>query len=257
MLIERNGEGPDFILLHGWAMNRYCWYQLSSLLPEIYNTIRVDLPGHHEGCGSSFSFTREEELITELSNLTEEGATWLGWSLGGLLAQRVAQAYPHKVERLICISSAACYLQKEGWPEGVSEKDFNDYLKIFNAEDSMAIEHFLDLQVVGSERASDTLKGLKVFASRNYETEELAAALELLRKQDMREAIPHYQFPTLFIGGSADKLVSEKNIRESAALAPQGEACIVRKAGHAPMISHPGEFTSCMVDFLRKTDVYR
>ena len=256
MLIERSGDGPGFILLHGWAMNRHCWHYLSSVLEKVYTAIRVDLPGHHEGCGSSFSFTREDELITELSNLTEEGATWMGWSLGGLLAQRVAQAYPHKVKRLICIGSAACYLQKEAWAQGISEKDFNNYLKVFNADDSMAIEHFLGLQVAGTERAKETLKALKIFVSRNYETKELAAALELLRKQDMREAIPHYNCPALFMGGGADSLISKENIKASAALAPQGEAYIVSGAGHAPMISHLDGFTTGLVDYLKRTDAY-
>lgn len=254
MLIERSGEGPNLVLLHGWAMNRYCWHWLIPILEKYYKTIRVDLPGHGDGCGSRFSFSKEDELITELSNLCEENATWIGWSLGGLLAQRVAQVYPHKVNRLICIGSAACFLKKEGWTEGVSEKDFNHFLKVFAADNTFALDHFLTLEVADSEKASETLKILKLLSLRNYESAELIAALELLRDQDMRKAIPNYKCPILFMGGEADRLVSTKNLKASSMLVAQGKVFIIDKAGHAPMISHPEKFADCLMKYLEGTN---
>ena len=257
MFIERSGEGANLILLHGWAMNHYCWHRLIPVLEKRYTTIRVDLPGHGDGCGSCFSFSRADELIAELSNLCEEGATWIGWSLGGLLAQRVAEAYPHKVKRLICVGSAACYMQMDGWPEGVSEKDFNHFLKIFEADRAFALEHFLTLQVIDSENAKDTLKILRLLSVGNYEPKELTAALELLRTQDMRKAIANYKCPVLFMGGKTDKLVSTNSLKASSMLAPQGKVDIIEKAGHAPMISHFDDFANRLAEYLDRTYAYK
>ena len=257
MFIERSGNGPNLILLHGWAMNRYCWHQLIPILEKFYNLVRVDLPGHGDGCGSCFSFSRTDELITELSNLCEEGATWIGWSLGGLLAQRVAQAYPHKVKRLICVASAACFMQKDGWSEGVSKEDFNHFLKVFKAENDFALEHFLTLQVAGSENADEILKILKLLLVKNYEPKELLAALEMLRTQDMRKAIPNYKCPVLFVGGRNDKLVSANSLKASSMLAPLGKVNIIENAGHAPMISHLEDFTEYLAEYLDRTDAYK
>ena len=257
MFIERSGKGPNLVLVSGWAMTRHCWYQLIPVMEKHYKTIRVDLPGHGNGCGSCFSFSRIDELITELSNLCEGGATWIGWSLGGLLAQRVAQAYPHKVKRLVCVGTAACFLQKNDWPRGISEEDYNDFLKIFEADSSSALEQFLAIQVVDSENANETFKILKLVLSHNYEPKELIAALELLRNQDMRKAIANYKCPVLFIGGDADKLVSTDNLRESSMLAPKGEVNIIAKAGHAPIISHFEEFSERLSEYLDKTDAYK
>ena len=257
MLIEYSGKGPNLVLLHGWAMSRHCWYYLIPVFEKHFKTIRVDLPGHEEGCGSCFSFTREEELITELSNLCEESATWIGWSLGGLLAQRVAQTYPHKVNSLVCVGSGACYLQKDGWDHGVSEEDFNRFLKSFEADNAAAFEYFLNLQIVNTERASETLEILKLLLVNDYEAEELIAALELLRAQDMRKAIANYKCPILFVGGRADKLVSMENIRASSALAPQAVNFIIGKAGHAPMISHVEDFAGGLAEYMKTTDAHK
>ena len=257
MFIERSGKGPNLVLLSGWAMTRHCWHQLISVLEMHYKTIRLDLPGHGDGCGSCFSFSRMDELITELSNLCEEGATWIGWSLGGLLAQRVAQAYPHKVKRLICVGSAACFVQKNDWSEGISEEDFDQFLKIFAADNSLALEQFLTLQVVDSENANETFKILKLLMVNNYEPRELIAALELLRSQDMRKAIANYKCPVLFIGGDADKLVSAGNLKASSMLASQGEVNIIPQAGHASMISHFEEFGLRLAEYLDRTDAYK
>ena len=257
MFIERSGEGPNVVLLSGWAMTRYCWHQLIPVLEKHYKTIRVDLPGHGDGCGSCFSFSRMDELITELSDLCEAGATWIGWSLGGLLAQRVAQIYPHKVKRLICVGSAACFLQKNDWSEGISEENFKQFLKIFEADNSIALEQFLTLQVVDSENANETFRILKLLLVNNYEPRELIAALELLRSQDMRKAIANYECPVLFMGGDADRLVSANNLKASSALASQGEVTIIAKAGHAPMISHFEEFSKQLIEYLDRTDAYQ
>ena len=257
MFIERSGQGPNLVLLSGWAMTRHCWHQLIPALEKHYKTVRVDLPGHGDGCGSCFSFSRMDELITELSNLCEEEATWIGWSLGGLLAQHVAQTYPHKVKRLICVGSTPCFLQKNDWSEGISEADYNQFLKIFVADNSIALEQFITLQVVDSENANETFKILKLLLVNNYEPKELIAALELLRSQDMRKAIAKYKGPVLFIGGNADRLVSASNLKASSTLPPQGEVNIIAKAGHAPMISHFEEFSERLTNYLYKTDAYK
>ena len=253
MLIERSGNGPNLILLHGWATDRYFWKYLIPIAERFYTTIRVDLPGHGDGCGSSFSFFREDELVTELSNLCDGGATWIGWSLGGFLAQRVAQLYPHKVNRLICMGSAARFTQAADWPQGITKKDFNNFIKVFKNDSPMALEHFLKLQVMGTERAVTTLELLKFLIVKNYEVKELTAALELLRDQDTRKAIENYQGPILFIGGEADKLVSEKNLRLSSNLAFRSKVFIVEKAGHAPMLSHPAYFYDGLQEYLERT----
>ncbi len=257
MFIERSGEGPNIVLLSGWAMTRYCWHRLIPVLERHHKTIRVDLPGHGDGCGSCFSFSRMDELITELSDLCEAEATWIGWSLGGLLAQRVAQIYPHKVKRLICVGSAACFLQKNDWAEGISEENFNQFLKIFKADNSIALEQFLTLQVVDAENANETFRILKLLLANNYEPRELIAALELLRSQDMRKAITNYKCPVLFVGGDADRLVSANNLKASSTLAPRGEVNIIAKAGHAPMISHFEEFSEQLIEYLDRTDAYQ
>ena len=44
--VETLGEGPDLVLLHGWAMHSGIWGSVRSQLAQYFRLHLVDLPGH-------------------------------------------------------------------------------------------------------------------------------------------------------------------------------------------------------------------
>src|ERR1700676_4457936 len=97
---ETMGQGPPLVLLHGWGWHSGIWQPLLPELAKYYQITMIDLPG----CGHSVLLSDSynlEILATQLLQVAPPLATWLGWSLGGLIAMWMALHYPARVNKLI------------------------------------------------------------------------------------------------------------------------------------------------------------
>jgi 2-hydroxy-6-oxonona-2,4-dienedioate hydrolase len=103
------GEGPPLMLLHGAGDNALDWQWV---LPDLGATHRVyapDLPGSPDSArpAADYSpafFTRF--VAAFLDTLGIERAAFIGNSLGGLIALRLALSEPKRVMALILVDSA-------------------------------------------------------------------------------------------------------------------------------------------------------
>jgi pimeloyl-ACP methyl ester carboxylesterase len=93
---ERQGEGPELVLLHGVGHRRQAWDAVLPLLTPHRTVITVDLPGHGESPsldtvdGKDPVHAMGEELIGLLDELGLEKPHLGGNSLGGALALGLA-----------------------------------------------------------------------------------------------------------------------------------------------------------------------
>ena len=78
------GKGPDLVLLHGWATNSGIWAGVVKTLAGQFRVNLVDLPGH--GVNSHIPLSRNLNAVAEQILTEVPSATWVGWSLGGLIA---------------------------------------------------------------------------------------------------------------------------------------------------------------------------
>ncbi len=80
MHIETVGQGPDIVLIHGWALHGGVFAPLVARLSPRYRLHLVDLPGH--------GHSREDDTALALPHVVNviaaatPPAVWLGWSLG-------------------------------------------------------------------------------------------------------------------------------------------------------------------------------
>ena len=92
--VEASGRGPNLVMLHGWAANLRVFDSLCADLQENYRIVRIDLPGHGRNDASSAAVHGLDAVVAQLRAAAPERAVWLGWSLGGQLALRMAQRHP-------------------------------------------------------------------------------------------------------------------------------------------------------------------
>jgi pimeloyl-ACP methyl ester carboxylesterase len=103
------GEGPPLVLLHGAGDNALDWRWV---LPDLAATHRVyapDLPGSPDSARltSDYSPTFFERFLAAFVDALEIGpATFVGNSLGGLIALRLALSEPTRVRALVLVDSA-------------------------------------------------------------------------------------------------------------------------------------------------------
>jgi 2-succinyl-6-hydroxy-2,4-cyclohexadiene-1-carboxylate synthase len=97
------GTGPSVVLVHGFTQTLASWAPVAAHLMLDHEVVRVDAPGH----GGSV------EVRADLSDgarlLGEAGGhgTYVGYSMGGRLALRLALDRPDLVERLVLIGATA------------------------------------------------------------------------------------------------------------------------------------------------------
>jgi len=247
--IATQGQGPDLVLVHGWAMHSGIWGGLLDSLSSEFRVNLVDLPGHGVNRDIPLSGNLQEVAGQILARVPE--AVWIGWSLGGLVTLAAALLQPQKVQKAILVGATPSFAKRPGWDCGVdieSCRTFSEALEINPAETA---EQFW-LQCFGAPFVADSLRLLDKSSVMDGlpAKEDLHAGLRLLYDNDLLAASGDCKVPTLFIGGTRDRTILPESFTRAAALMPAGEACLVKGAGHAPFITHRDAFLAIIRGYL-------
>ena len=100
--VEIVGQGQPLVLIHGWGMHSGVWQALVKRFSKQYMLYLVDLPGH--GHSRPIEPYHLHALADEVAEVIPGVSDVLGWSLGGLVAQRIALNQPDRIRRLIPVS---------------------------------------------------------------------------------------------------------------------------------------------------------
>lgn len=236
--VERIGSGPDLVLLHGWAMHGGVFAPLVARLRDRYGLHVVDLPGHGGSRDSDIPL-RLDACAKAIAAVVPDGATWCGWSLGGLIALHAAQhEIPMRALAMLC--ATPCFVRKDDWRWGMSAEIFRDFADGLRGDWRGTLDRFLALEAFGSDRAREELRHLRdaLFARGEPATSVLADGLELLETSDLRAGLPSLALPSLWIGGRRDRLVDPRALHEAVELTPGAAIELVDHAGHAPFLTH-------------------
>ena len=239
--IRTLGQGPDLVLLHGWAMHGGIFAPLSERLVGRFRVHLVDLPGH----GHSRDFKPGDLDPARLARAIATGtppALWLGWSLGGLIALQAALELPDQVSAVVQIASSPRFVRAADWPHAVPAAIFREFGSNLVASFRPAIERFLALETLGSAHAQDELRELKAHVYERGEPSEQALheGLDLLDRCDFRAQLSALSMPSLWIAGRRDRIVPPGALRWAAAQCAHGNY-LELSAGHAPFLSHAAE----------------
>jgi pimeloyl-[acyl-carrier protein] methyl ester esterase len=255
---EVTGRGRrDLVLLHGWGLNLRVWDGLAAALARGFRVIAIDLPGHgrSDWDGAMRTPAAQAWRVHEtLAPLTTRYSL-LGWSLGGQFALDLAAALPAGIERVVLVAATPRFLAAPGWRHGMPPVGLARLAERLRTDPAGAVGEFLRLAVRGcaprtAERVLATLEralGIQGAA----QPEALAWGLERLAEGDLRPTLPQVRVPALVIAGEGDRVTRPGASRALAAALPRGRFRQLAHAGHAPFLSHPGEFASLLRGFLR------
>jgi 3-oxoadipate enol-lactonase len=106
------GDGPSLVLVHALGLDRRMWRRQVSELAETFQVLAYDVRGHGRSDRPPGPYTLEllaDDLRGLMDALGIERASLLGLSMGGMIAQTFALAYPAQVERLILADTTSEY----------------------------------------------------------------------------------------------------------------------------------------------------
>lgn len=281
LYVQQIGEGPDLVFLHGWGMHSGVWEEVVEGLVDHYRITLIDLPGHgysrlayqmpspnHNQVKQKGYGFRENTLIgldaNDGSTLTLRGlsqwvaahapskAIWIGWSLGGLIAQRLAIDMPERVNKLVLVSASPCFVRRPDWPYAVDYRVLHQFAESLRQDYRATLKRFLALEVHGGEHEAGQLRALRalVFQHGDPDPDWLRAGLHLLETEDLRPELQYIACPTLLLMGRRDNLVPASAGKAVQRLLYNAHLHVFSGAAHAPFFSHGQEFIDHLQVFI-------
>ncbi|AEH82535.1 pimeloyl-ACP methyl ester carboxylesterase [Sinorhizobium meliloti] len=111
-------DGVPILLLHGFTDSARSWSLTAPYLATGFRVIAPDLRGHGhsdqpEGCSTIPEMANDVRFLIEALDLAPTHV--VGHSLGGRLAQAIAERWPHLVRKIVLISTSAALRERRGW----------------------------------------------------------------------------------------------------------------------------------------------
>ena len=251
---ESNSKNlPVIFCIHGWASNAQVFKPLAEIFSEHFHFVAVDLPGFGESpCDDAESAYDINNLVPALLDVAPEGAVWLGWSLGGMLAVQAAARAPEQIAKVMTICSNARFLADKQWKQGVPSPLFNGFMDSID-DVKTTLRRFAALTVVGEQK--DMLVHLK-WLQQNTQSQQtkssvLKASLNLLALIDNRKIMPILPQPCFHMLATDDAIVPNKLSQELNNLNPMHLVSFVPNGSHACLVTQPQSVANGILTFLQ------
>ena len=240
--VERHGAGPDLVLLHGWGLNGGVWCAVAPRLADSHRVHVIDLPGH--GASSNERFETLDSATDAIAAVIPRGALVCGWSLGALMALRLATRHPEHVRGLALVSATPCFVRRPGWPHAIESSTLEDFAAGLRDDPQRALGRFMNLIALGAPGGRATIRSLcRALDERGRASREaLEAGLKVLRETDLREAATLLDRPAIVIHGRRDKLAPVGAGRWLVRHIPRARFVELEEAAHVPFVSHRETF---------------
>lgn len=239
--VHCRGQGKPVVLLHGLLTDSRVWDPLVDELARDHLTIAVDAPGHGQSPSREAAYTLEQEVAATAARYRslcgDRPAIWIGHSMGGMKALRLALAHPALARGLVLIST-------QPYAEPVNTA------RPFEAMVETVLEHGMsaDLaQMIARLNFAPRFRGSQ--GGQNWERHFTTltgpgiaqACYSVYRRGDLSDRLAELRLPVLVIHGQADVPIRIRVARQYAAALPDARLVELPGVGHTPPCENPGE----------------
>ncbi len=253
------GDGPDVLLIHGWASSGQMW---SRLMHDLGHTARfwaVDLygfgqsprPAHDEPVHIQH---HADMLFDFCAHHNIQPKAIMGHSMGGMLALKMAATQPDLTEKLVLM--APVVTGRFGHPiefSGLFTSNLMDYTlsktrplwtlaqTVISPIFTRPTHWYLDNAAI--MRIQEDFQRASWQASTH--------ALHSIARENMQPHLPTIQHPTLVILGSHDTTVNPNEGRLAAKQLPNGRLLELPRTHHQPLDEQPKQVVNAVQNFLQ------
>ncbi|MEO6989150.1 MAG: alpha/beta fold hydrolase [Aquihabitans sp.] len=238
------GQGPPVVLVHGFSQTRRSW---DPLLPHLAGRRLVlpDLPGHGAAGHYEADLTAAARLLAD----TGGRAVYVGYSMGGRVALRLAIDQPESVAALVLISTTAgiddaeARVERRRSDEALADRIERDGTSAF-LEGWLAQPLFADLAVEPADLA----------ARQDNRPGGLASSLREAGTGTMDppwwDELHGVSCPTLVLAGERDLKFVALGRRLVVGIGANAAGSVLADAGHAAQLERPAAVGAAIGRFL-------
>lgn len=230
----------DILLLTGWGATCTVW---KPIIPALTDGCQLNcvIPTWHEDSEIQGSLSDVDSYIEKLAATISVPTNIVAWSMGGLLAIKLASCFPELVENISFISSVPTFVSEGNKNAGIDYQWFNQFINQYQAQPLATLNKFLTLQAKNDASVRACLRFLKKACDfEHYDLIECGHGLKLLQQLDLSEELKRLKCKTSFIHGSGDAVVNLQSAQHAAYIS-NSPLSIISDAGHTPHISQPDE----------------
>lgn len=248
--IDGPETAPPLVLLHAIATHADLWAPQVAAWSSQFRVVRIDLPGH--GTSAAPAHPQEEGLHAYavqvrrvLDHLGIERAGIVGLSLGGMVAQAVALAFPERTAALVLAHTGArtAPAVRELWTRRLAQFDEEG----LDAQVGSTLERWFTRDF--AQRSPLTLEWV-ARQIRATSPEGYAAAIRAIQGLDHAARLGEIRVPTLVVAGREDTAVPPTVGAELAAAVPGARFLVLEDAAHLSSVEQPVAFTESVGAFL-------
>jgi pimeloyl-ACP methyl ester carboxylesterase len=255
------GEGEPLVLLHGAGDNSLDWRWVLPALARTHRAYAPDLPGSDDSARPAVDHSSAffERFLGGFVDALDLGrAAFVGNSLGGLVALRLALSEPARVGSLVLVAGAG--LGREVNPvftsvnvPGLSEAAIPVWRTPVGAyQRAWAWATLLFARPWGAPRWW-LAEQCRLARSPGYLETHLATLRALVSPAGQREVLldrlPLLEVPTLAVWGERDRVFPESQGRGAAARLREGSLELIPDCGHLPHAERPDAFVAALGRF--------
>ncbi|MBL4630225.1 MAG: pimeloyl-ACP methyl ester esterase BioH [Paraglaciecola sp.] len=241
--ISTVGSGKQLVFLHGWGVNSGVWQPLIDIIKDDFCVTTIDLPGYGLNQQTLPTPYNLHNIANTVAKHISPDSILIGWSLGGLVAQKIADLYPDKLRQLVLICSSPKFSKSTDW-YGIEPKVLRFFTQLLKQDPAKTLQRFLAIQAMGSKHARQEIQIIKQAVQRYPipSTFALSSGLDMLQNIDLREVFKTLSVPCHMFFGRLDTLVPDTVLPSIGQLNCKVTIEVIVDASHAPFISNPEEF---------------
>ena len=252
---KTKGHGnQDIVLLHGWGVNSAIWDAFTNVLEDRFRVTLIDLPGFGRSLHSPADYSMDN-IVSIIAPEIPKKSIMVGWSLGGMIATKLALHDTQLVKGLVTIASNPCFIAQDNWP-GMAADQFSVFAKHLGEDYAATLKRFLALQFYGVESGKAHLRQVQSLLMHAPEptVNVLEASLSLLKRTDLRLELLNITVPMLALFGKMDAMVPKQVSESVLSYNPMITTRVIDQAGHAAFISHPNDCLREITDWISQYD---
>jgi 2-hydroxy-6-oxonona-2,4-dienedioate hydrolase len=256
------GEGPPLVLLHGAGDNSLDWRWVLPALARTHRVYAPDLPGSDDSAKPVADYSPaffERFVAAFVDALGIERATFVGNSLGGIIALRLALADPARVGALVLVDSAGLGRAINPAFTSVNVPGLGEAAMPLWRTTLGAYQRAWGRTTLLFARPWDVprewlAEQCRLARSPGYLEAHLTALRALVSPAGQREVLvdrlPLLEMPTLVVWGERDRVFPQSQARDAAARLREGSLELIPDCGHLPHIERPDPFVAALGRFL-------
>lgn len=240
-------DGAPVVFANSLGTTLHLWDPILPYLPEGLRIIRFDKRGHGksdvpDAPYSMGALVSDAEAVCDALNVRD--CTFVGLSVGGMIAQGLAVKRLDLVRALVLSNTAAKMGTKQMWEDRIAAIKRDGLAAMADG----IMERWFGPAFRNSPECGQWRQMLVDTPKVGY-----LGVCSAIAGTDFLTPTSGLRLPTIGIAGSDDKASPADLVRETTNLVPGSEFKLIRKAGHLPCVEQPKAYAETLVGFLKKT----